>query len=308
MASLYWVLLTGNLEMNMYDVKRFKEDFEFDLVTARNSVAELESMIFRGIPYTDPDYSSEEERLESLLDQMYLKLCFALEIAGANQALEELRRRWRKQLKLGLTHMRVNSSGDYAYSTGLDVLEKISQALFAATGIGDIERAKHDLLVQLLEQTAAIVEFQKIAPANEADVKRTIHSHLRFVFPDIGREIPISKPSKTYKPDFGVRSLKAAIEYKFADSEAEAKKTLGEVYEDIHGYSGSLDWTEFYFVMYQTGNYITKHVIEAEWKLSDPHKRWHPIVVVGTGTRKGLPVSKGEVGIRKKLPASKKRP
>lgn len=97
-----------------------------------------------------------------------------------------------------------------------------------------------------------------------------MHSHLRFVFPDIAREIPISKPSKTYKPDFGIRSLRAAVEYKFVDSEKEARKTLGEVYEDIHGYSGSLDWTEVYFVMYQTGNYVTKHVIDAEWELQTP--------------------------------------
>lgn len=148
----------------MFDPKRFKEALEVDFAAANKSAGELESMVFRHLSYTDVDYEIEEQRLEHHLDRLYLKLAFALELAGATQALQELRRCWKKQAQTGLAHMQINPTADFAYSTGLDVLESVSDALFAATGVGDVVRARHDLLIQILEQTAAIIEFQSLPP------------------------------------------------------------------------------------------------------------------------------------------------
>jgi hypothetical protein len=111
---------------------------------------------------------------------------------------------------------------------------------------------------------------------------------LIHVFPDTGREVPIAKVSKCYKPDIGVPSLKAAIEFKFADTDAELKKSIGGIYEDVAGYGGSEDWRHFYAVFYMTDAFITQHQVEAEFKVSKVDRQWKPIVVQGRGSRKRL--------------------
>jgi hypothetical protein len=61
---------------------------------------------------------------------------------------------------------------------------------------------------------------------------------------------------------------------------------LGEIYTDIHGYSGSADWTHFYAVIYMTGAFMTRHQIEAEWKLTNVPHNWKCILVTGAGERR----------------------
>jgi hypothetical protein len=69
-----------------------------------------------------------------------------------------------------------------------------------------------------------------------------------------------------------VRSLKAAVEYKFVTSEQEARSALGQIYEDIYGYAGSADWTRFCAVIYMTDAFLTQAQVDAEWQLTDvPH-------------------------------------
>lgn len=127
---------------------------------------------------------------------------------------------------------------------------------------------------------------RKIEPSNEAEVRAEVYKTMIHVFPDTVKEIPITKVSKTYKPDIGVKRLKSAIEYKFVDSEEEAKTAIGGIFEDIQGYEGSDDWTTFYAVIYMTDNFLTQDQVKAEFKLSKVPHHWKPLVVYGKGKRK----------------------
>jgi hypothetical protein len=138
----------------------------------------------------------------------------------------------------------------------------------------------------MLASTSVIVEQAGVIPGSEREVRDAMFRHLKIVFPDIQRDVSIIKATKVYKPDFAIRELKAGIEYKFAATESEARNLLGGIYEDIHGYAGSEDWTEFYAVLYLGGPFLTQHQVEAEWNISDPSKHWHPILVFGAGARK----------------------
>jgi YD repeat-containing protein len=82
----------------------------------------------------------------------------------------------------------------------------------------------------------------------------------------------------------GVKSLKAAAEYKFADSEDEVKKAVGGLYEDMHGYECE-DWKIFYAVIYMTDAFFTQDQIIAEFKSTGVHENWKPLLVVGRGSR-----------------------
>ena len=92
--------------------------------------------------------------------------------------------------------------------------------------------------------------------------------------------------SKAYKPDIGIRSLKAAVEYKFVATEADARRVIGEVFEDVHGYGGSEDWKHFYAVFYVTDAFFTPAQVEAEFRMSKVDRSWKPLLVSGKGRRK----------------------
>lgn len=83
-----------------------------------------------------------------------------------------------------------------------------------------------------------------------------------------------------------MRSLKAAVEFKFCDSEKELKRAIGGVYEDVAGYAGSDDWRHFYAVFYMTDAFMTQSQVEAEFNLSRVDRRWRPLLVQGRGARR----------------------
>lgn len=112
------------------------------------------------------------------------------------------------------------------------------------------------------------------------------------VFPDTVREVPIPKVTKTDKAAIGIRSIKSAIEFKFVDSEQEAKTAIGGIYEDVCGYEGSEEWKNFYAVSYMTDHFFTLQHIEAEFQDSNITAKWKPILIYGKGSRKAMLLSK----------------
>lgn len=147
------------------------------------------------------------------------------------------------------------------------------------TGLGVFET--------ILDNTPKIIDAAGLEPKNEAQVKAEVRKVLGFCFRDVVREIPIAKSLKVYKPDIGVSSLMAAAEYKFIDSQADAKKALDETYADMKGYSGRYDWRSFYAVFYMTHPFYSQKDVEEEFRLVKAELSWTPIVVVGSGARLG---------------------
>jgi len=138
----------------------------------------------------------------------------------------------------------------------------------------------------ILKNTPAIIRSKGIEPSNEADVRKAVFEILTFAFHDAVREIPLAQAMKVYKPDLGVRSLMAAAEYKFADSEQELKSSLDAIYADMKGYSGHSDWRTFFAVIYTTDAIVHQDKVEEEFRGVRADINWTPIIVVGKGERK----------------------
>jgi hypothetical protein len=79
--------------------------------------------------------------------------------------------------------------------------------------------------------------------------------------------------------------LKAAIEFKFADTREEVSQALGGIFEDVAGYSGSLDWIRFYSVIYQTEAFESEDRIRSEITRAGV-LTWKGFLVTGSGTRR----------------------
>lgn len=138
----------------------------------------------------------------------------------------------------------------------------------------------------ILHNTSKIIERAGLMPSSEAQVRAAVRDILQLAFRDVVREIPIPKSIKVYRPDIGVPSLMAAAEYKFIDSQQEAKAALEGIYADMRGYAGHHAWRSFYAVLYMTENFYNQPDIDHEFRLVKADLNWTPLVVIGPGAKK----------------------
>lgn len=171
------------------------------------------------------------------------------------------------------------------FSEPLMQIDQVFDALSAVVhGSKDKELSGLALFERILRQTPYIVHDRTAhTPMSETEIRKPLFDLLKTVFPDCRREIPVSHIFKVYKADLGVTSLKALAEIKYAVDEKELRAQIGGIYEDVKGYSGDPQWTQFFAVFYTTDPIASPERIEEEFKLS--RIGWVPIVVHGTGTR-----------------------
>lgn len=123
-----------------------------------------------------------------------------------------------------------------------------------------------------------------IQPQDEKEIRDVMHDYLGAFFTEYKKSVIIPGVIRDFKPDGGVRNLKAAIEFKFADTHAEVTRAMGGLFEDISGYAGSLDWTRFYSVIYQTAAYESDDRTKSELVRSGT-VTWKVLLVTGAGAR-----------------------
>ena len=235
--------------------------------------------------FQDQEHELYTLELEYFLKHIYTSLCVLLESLGLTMTLEQLKQEFNKNRK-DLTKLNMIPYVGELNSVVLDVLRPYYLSLSELLGV-KVDNTKDDgkRLEKILWNTSKVVKDRNIEPKDEAQVRKCVYELLIHFFPDTIREIPICQVTKTYKPDIGVRSLKTAIEYKFADSESEVKTAIGGFYEDMRGYSGSEDWKKFYAVVYMTDAFVTLEQIKAEFKHTSADENWKPILVQGKGGR-----------------------
>lgn len=237
---------------------------------------------------SDQEHDMEQIAFESKLERIYISLCLLLESLGYTSLLQDFKAGFKK-FEGKLTSI---STLPYVGEWHSDVLDYFWQyhrtvsSLFGIDVTETDERKQRALFESILQNTSKIVYDRGIQPKSESEVRKCVYDILIHVFPDTVREIPIAQVTKTYKPDLGIRSLKAAAEYKYAVTEEEAKKIIGGFYEDMRGYAGSEDWKHFYAVVYMTKPFFTFQQIQSEFSHVDADKNWMPILVHGDGQRK----------------------
>lgn len=256
------------------------------------SISELEALMYE--PEGNRlEFEAEVDHQESILseaiDSIDRLILFILEYLNVGNAQLKYSKEFSKY-EDKLTQIEIDEYGDYAFSPALEYQRKYIELIRCLAN--DTPAQAFVNLESFLRGTNKIIRDRKIKPQNEAEIRQAIYDVMIHMYPDTVREIPIAKVSKTYKPDLGVKSLKAAIEYKFADSEDDAKRIIGEIYSDIHGYEGSEDWRTFFAVLYMTEAFLTPSQIEAEWVMSGVPHNWIPLVIYGPGKRRSLKKNK----------------
>lgn len=274
----------------------FKENCLEMLKNAERHVSKLGEILFNQQmadqdrpPTINEEEEISKEGLSYSVDILKMRVQYFLEKHGIKLLLNQFNQDF-NNIGKEIAHLDFEHIFDYFHSPYIDLLSKYIDAITSDIKIESEEKYAEDSRRQQLEQflrgTGKLLRDKKIIPTNEADVRREIYSTLLHFFPDTVREIPIARISKCYKPDIGIRSIKSAIEYKYATSGEEAKKIIGGIFEDVLGYKGSEDWKYFYAVLYMNDNYLTYSQILEEFKISRISKaHWIPILIVGKGTR-----------------------
>lgn len=266
-------------------INQLLQDIDQQISLANAVVGKLNVLSFQN--QDDEEYEFAQMELESHLGRIDTSIRMALEF---NQFPELLKaylddsRNLKRRTDLELLPL----VGDL-YSPAISIAWRYHSSLVALCGESGTSVSMDERRLnfeRILNNTPKIVRDRNINPENEADVRKCVYELLIHVFPDTVREIPIAQVTKSYKPDIGVVSLRAAAEYKFADNEDEVKTAIGGLYEDMRGYAGSEDWKYFYAVIYMTEAFFTSEQIKAQFQHSEADENWQPILLVGNGARK----------------------
>jgi len=216
------------------------------------------------------------------VEQTFIELCYAFESLGLPLLFAQFTSGF-QSLSKNMSAIEYLPYVGAMTSPALDYLSKYFKVLK-----GDSDPIADDLrrLENILLATPKMLFDRKIQPTTEAEIREVVLGVLSVVFPDTVPEVPIPKVAKTYKPDIGIKSLKCAIEYKFADSVAELKQCIGGILEDVSAYSGTADWTTFFAVIYMTDSFLSPEQISTEFKLANVGSHWRILPVTGKGQRK----------------------
>jgi hypothetical protein len=271
------------------------------LSKAKRALQEVEYAAFGGWD-NEGSYEHPIDAMVFHLEELHDYLLIVLEAAQLNDARNDLIKKWSEfeAHKSGLRHTKQFQDYETLESPALTYFERLIAALRTTVNseITSEEAWKLALLEQILEDTAALVHRRQRPLVSEQDLKEIMTDYLSACFPDLVRKPEVSGYIKIFKPDGGINSLGAAIEFKLAHKKEQAVVAFTGVVEDTAGYKGSRHWTRFYAVLYQAKAYISKAQMQSELKRVNA-AAWKAIVVNGDTAPKSRP--------RKEKPASTPR-
>lgn len=224
--------------------------------------------------------------LSDKLTQQYRIICDALEKFHRNAALVDFKEGFARYDNL--TRVEYDSLIGSFFSPVQALLSSYADILELNVQNGDASSIHTSIRIfeNILHGTAMIMERQGIEPGNETEMNRLMRTIVSAAFPDTTSNPNIPTVVKTYKPEFGVPSLGALAEYKFAKSETELKQCLDGIMADSRGYQADGKWKRFYAVLFLTGAFFTPAQIEEQFKQCGIHDSWKAIVLVGKGGKK----------------------
>ena len=276
--------------MHYFNHTDFNEDLKKDFTDANKQMKAYTAILHEstagGVCQFDID--AKKTLFAKHLNNIKLKLILAFDALGLSQMSIELSKSLAPYNE-DLAKLSCIKDIDVLFSPVLPILVEYHKALSYCLKPSDTNNEgslnAFEVLEQILSNTAKILSDRKIIPTKEKEIQKAAYDILIHVFPDTIREQPVPQVSKTYKADFGIKSLKCLIELKFITNREEAKTAIGGIYEDIGGYDGSEFWDTFYAVFYMTEPFYTQSQIEAELKTSTITAKWKPIIIQGNGKR-----------------------
>ncbi len=227
-------------------------------------------------------YEFPDAAMAEFLEELHDVLLVILEAAEMSETRASLINAWRGFKNEGLTHINKNTDLQTCDSPALTFLDHLIDGLrlTVSDAISSEEAWTLSRLEGMLRDTAALVHRREKPPANEIDVQKIMHDYLSASFPSFTRKPVIAGTLKDFKPDCGIATVGAAIEFKFVRTREEVAVAFSGVVEDTAGYKGSKDWTRFYSVVYQAKPFALESHFRSDLKRIGA-ATWTPFLVTG---------------------------
>jgi hypothetical protein len=229
------------------------------------------------------DTEAVEFRLPAMLSRMFRAVATALDAANLSETRATFIADWGETTKNGVGNWEPHEYRDGSFSPAFAFLYSSLVELGAVAGgaIPPIDAYNLTRFEDLLRRTSVLLRRRRVSPTSEADVQKVMDDYLHAAFSDYTPQVHVHGTIKNFKPDGGVLSLKAAVEFKFARTEREVTTALSGILEDSAGYRGSTDWTRFYSVVYMTGPFEAEDRFAADLRRAEAFS-WTPILVNGS--------------------------
>jgi hypothetical protein len=242
------------------------------LSEAKSALRQVEREVFGLASYGDKGgtYDYPLYAMEGHLLDLHDILLVVLEAADMPEARASLIENWKKftSAKNGLRHTDDNGEYQSCESPTLTFLERLINGL-RMTVTDEVSSEEAWTLARLeamLRDTPGLLHRRKISPAKESDLQEVMHDYLSACFPDFVPAPQIGGTLKNFKPDCGIASVRAAIEFKIVHTKEQVAIAFSGVTEDTSGYKGSKDWTRFYAVVYQDEPFMLESHLRSDMK------------------------------------------
>lgn len=253
------------------------------LSDARRALREIGAQIFgyglEGGWYEYPE-AVLEDRLSKLHDLLLIVL-EAAELPGVRASVIEAWEGFVSQKK-GLLYQECDSEFESCTNPALTFLERVVEGLriTVTDEISSEEAWTLNRLEAMLRDTAGLVHRREAHPEDELELQEIMHDYLSACFPDFRHNPDIGGTLKNFKPDCGIASVRAAVEFKIVHSKEQVATAFSGVSEDTASYKGSRDWTRFYAVVYQAEPFMLESHLRSDLKRIGA-ATWTPVVVNG---------------------------
>jgi hypothetical protein len=270
-------------------VHHIRETLRAAWTSSHEMIQQIENQAYKSVEeldQTDTTYDLAEVMFVYYIEKAFREIGMLAERLGLPQTKADLVVR-RKGIKNMTGSALIQMLEDF-HSPVLGELDDTFEAM--AVMVDGSATTGMSMLESILRNTAGIIADQNLNADKELDVDHAIAKIVRYAFPDFVDKPQIDKAFTKYKPDFGVKSLGALIEYKFAIDEKGVKVALEGISADMINYAGDPNWGKFYAVVYTTLPIPHVNAIEEHFKSSIKEgNRWSIIFVNGPG-RQGMRV------------------
>ena len=268
--------------MNTVMVRAALTGLERQLEKARDAKRQIVGQDSQGGGYAYP-----EAAFAWFLGDIYESLMLVLEAAALTEARSRLAAKWKEFENQEGGIGAVREEIDYEESPTLECLNRVIESLrvTAGEGLNPFDSYELTKLETILRNTPAIIRRAGVQPKGELDIQREMRKYLQAFFTEYKKDITISGIIRDFKPDCGVRNLRTAIEFKYANSESEVARAIGGVFEDTSGYKGSPEWINFYALVYQTEAFESEDRVKSEISRAGVTLTWKAFLVTGAGAR-----------------------
>lgn len=269
--------------MEIVVVKNALGSLDKVLGQAKQALWDIEREVFDGPVYGDAgSYEYPRQAMTHFLRELHDLLLVVLEAAGMPATRASLTNEWPGFIGKGLDRTNDDPHLQNCDSPALTFLERLLEGLRITVSetISSEEAWTLSRLEAMLRDTPGLLHRREVAPANEGELQRVMHDYLSVCFPDFRLNPQIGGTLKNFKPDCGIASVRAAIEFKIVHNKEQMAVAFSGVTEDTAGYKGSKDWTRFYAVIYQAQPFMLESQLRSDLRRIGA-TTWTPIVVNG---------------------------